>query len=444
MASKEAKPLHIVSLQAENVKRLVAVSITPQGHLVEITGKNGQGKTSVLDSIWWALGGASSVQSAPIRKGQDKASIVLDLGEYRVRRNFTRLEDGSFSTQIAVENAEGGRLQKAQTLIESFLGSLTFDPLEFAHMKPRDQFDTLKGYVEGVDIEAIDAANRTDFAKRTDVNRQAKDRLTQADAIPIPESTPLAKVDESAITDELAAVGEFNATLERRAERREATKASAADKRSRAADHRKEAEALRQRATEAEGEATLLETAANVLERTLTEAPPLEAPKDAAEVRKRLEDAKRTNAAVDQADRRKALKAEAEVLDKESVAITARMEEREKQKRDAIAAAKLPVEGIEFAEGAILLNGVPFDQASDAEKLRASCAIAMASNPRLRVLRVRDGSLLDEDGLKLIAEMAKAADYQVWVERVDSSGTAGFVIEDGHVRHAPAAQAAAE
>jgi len=45
--------MKIISLVAENVKKLVAVEIKPDGNLVEITGKNGQGKTSVLDSIWW-------------------------------------------------------------------------------------------------------------------------------------------------------------------------------------------------------------------------------------------------------------------------------------------------------------------------------------------------------------------------------------------------------
>lgn len=49
--------MKIVQLTAENVKRLTAVSIAPDGNLVQITGRNGQGKTSVLDAIWWALAG---------------------------------------------------------------------------------------------------------------------------------------------------------------------------------------------------------------------------------------------------------------------------------------------------------------------------------------------------------------------------------------------------
>ena len=81
-----------------------------------------------------------------------------------------------------------------------------------------------------------------------------------------------------------------------------------------------------------------------------------------------------------------------------------------------------------------MLGEHPFEQASDAERLRASCAIAMRGDAKLRVLRVRDGSLLDPDSLALLREMAEAADYQVWVEQVDVSGKIGIVIEDGRVK----------
>ena len=105
----------------------------------------------------------------------------------------------------------------------------------------------------------------------------------------------------------------------------------------------------------------------------------------------------------------------------------------------AIQQAKLPVEGVAFGDDSIMLNGVPFEQASDAEQLRASCAIAMAGNPTLRVIRVRDGSLLDSEFLAIVAQMAEERDYQVWIERVEP-GKQGFVIEDGMVKTEEVAQ----
>ena len=81
--------MRIIRLAAENVKRLVAVEITPKGNVIEITGKNGAGKTSVLDSIWWALAGNRTHQAVPVRRGETEAVISLDLGDIKVRREFS-------------------------------------------------------------------------------------------------------------------------------------------------------------------------------------------------------------------------------------------------------------------------------------------------------------------------------------------------------------------
>lgn len=81
-----------------------------------------------------------------------------------------------------------------------------------------------------------------------------------------------------------------------------------------------------------------------------------------------------------------------------------------------------------------MLNGVPFNQGSDAEQLRASLGIAMALNPKLKVIRVRDGSLLDDDSMKIVEQMADKNNFQIFIERVDSSGKVGIVMENGLVR----------
>lgn len=64
-------------------------------------------------------------------------------------------------------------------------------------------------------------------------------------------------------------------------------------------------------------------------------------------------------------------------------------------------------------------------------------AIALAANPKLPVVLIRDGSLLDEDGLRMVAEMAEARGAQVWLERVSNAGNVGVVIEDGRVKEIP-------
>jgi len=441
--------MKIVSLQSENIKKLVAVEIKPDGNIVEITGKNGQGKTSILDSIWWALAGSAEIQDQPIRKGETKAKIRLDLGEIVVTRTFTAQEDGDFTTAIHVENAEGARYQSPQAMLDKLVGSLTFDPLAFARMPAKDQFQTLTALVPGIDFGAIDRANKADFEARADLNRSAKAAKTNADAITLDIEGSVEGIDVTALVAKLGDAGRFNADIETRRQRR--IDAELAVKKSRT-DALKtednleelvdlleaEIEERKSKITAARENAAKIqaafEKAAVDMEAKLASAEPLPSPVDAAALEAEIAEANKVNDEVRSRSQKIKLVAEHTALQVTAEALTATMEKRTADKQAAIAAAAMPAPGIGFGDGFVTLAGVPFEQASDAEQLRASISIAMALNPKLRVIRVRDGSLLDEDSMKILGEMATAADFQCWVERVDSSGKVGFVIENGKVK----------
>lgn len=464
--------MKIISLSAENVKRLVAVEITPAGNMVQITGKNGQGKTSVLDSIWWALAGAGNIQTAPIRKGANEARIKLDLGDIKVVRKFKRdKETGEETTSLVVENEAGARFPSPQKMLDSLLGTLSFDPLAFARMDANAQFEAMRRFVPDVDFKAIDRANADDFARRTGINRRAKELRAQAQGVVMPPKPSGEPVDETALIAQLDTAGKTNTEIETRKARREAAqndanvkKAAGVAYRDDAAKRRTDANAEFERDGKAASEAyerakaaaaealktalaaadkadrnasAILQVAAEI-EKKIDEAEALPKPVDTADLLTQINAARTANAAIkafnEAAEKRKACEQDADAQEKQSAELTAVMEGREKTKKEAIAKAQLPVAGIEFGADTILLNGVPFDQASDAEKLRTSVAIAMASNPELRVIRVRDGSLLDEDAMTLLEEMANSADYQVWIERVDGSGKVGVVLENGSIK----------
>mgnify|MGYP003531388192 CR=1 FL=1 len=428
--------MKIVALQAENLKRLVAVEIRPDGNMVEITGKNGQGKSSVLDAIWWALEGASHIQAQPIRKGATKALIKLDLGDIKVTRRFTAQEDGGYTTSITVENAEGASFKQPQTMLDALVGSLAFDPLAFTRMKAADQLETLKRFVPGVDFEAIEAEQKRDFEARTVINRRAKDLRAQAAAIALPDGAPLEPIDDAALVAELEGAGQTNAELEQRKARRASAVESCERDETEAARLRAEAKALIERACDCEDRAKATRD-------QLAKAPALPDPVDTGAVREKIAAARTHNETAAKFVQRAELEKAAAAEEAKSEALTKALAERDAAKAKAISAAKMPVDGIAFGADGVLLAGVPFEQASDAEQLRASIAIAAAMNPKLRVIRVRDGSLLDEDAMKLLAQFADAHDMQVWVERVDSSGAVGFVLEDGRVRNAALATEAA-
>lgn len=413
MTDKPQPDFKILELRAEGIKRLQVVEIKPDGNLVEITGRNGQGKTSVLDSIWWAMTGGRNIQTTPIRKGLEKALIKLDLGELVVTRTFNAQEDGSFTTALKVEDALGAPYSGPQGVLDAIIGDLSFDPLGFQRMKPKEQYDTLRGFVPGVDFEQLDRLNKGDFDKRTDINRQEKSARAQADGLTIPDDVPDAPVDVSKVSQQLRDAQQSNAEVEGRKARREQAVESIAAKR-------------------AEVERLTIE--ADHLQAQLDEADALPDIVDTEELTRQITEAGSINEAVARKRRKADLIAEADALKKQSDDLTAAITAREKEKADAIQKAELPVDGLSFGDGCVLLNGVPFEQGSDAEQLRASIAIAGALNPRLRVIRVRDGSLLDEDAMGWLAEYAEEKNMQVWLERVDSSGRHGFVLEDGMIK----------
>lgn len=488
--------MKIIKLEAENIKRLTAVEITPDGALVEITGRNGAGKTSVLDSIWWALEGAGHIQASPIHEGAKKARIRLDLGELVVERRFNSKDDGGYTTSLSVLSAEGAKYPGPQAMLDKLIGALAFDPLGFARMKPAEQRAALTPFVD-LDLDEIDALNKSDYDARTDLNREAKALGSRADAIDAPEARP-EPMDEAALVRELSRAGEHNAAIERAADAVSANRDRLAGREGEMVDIRGRVERyelarkdiqdaiasapeipepvdeaeIERRIASAQGElraavahnhtvvsaraersnamdriehaddeiaaaAALRKVAAvNIAtaRRAVEDAPKPATPINTAEVEAKIGTARVSNENTRRWDERERLCQAHAKAKSASAALTKAMETRDAEKLAAIAASDLPVEGLGITTECVTLDGLPFEVASDAKQLLVSVAIAAAMNPKLRVIRIRDGSLLDDDNLAMLARYAEEHDLQIWIERVDSSGTVGFVIEDGTVK----------
>lgn len=423
--------MKIVKLRAENFKRLQAVEITPDGNLVQITGRNGSGKSSVLDAIFAALGGKPAVPTTPVRRGQKDAIVELDLGDMVVRRRF----DDEGTTALQVESKDGATFKSPQTLLDAMLGRMTFDPLEFMRLKPREQLDMLRSVVTvDVDLDKLDALNRTDYDKRTDVNRDEKRLRTEAEAIVVPPDLPASPIDVSDLTAQLRSAAEHNASIETRKARRQTVRAEVNAHRQQALDFGARIDQLRRQITELEEQARAANAAADAAQARLDAAEALPEPINVDELEAKIADAQRINAGIEARTRKATKRAEADGMKAAADLLTAAINARATERDEAIARAEMPVPGLGFGDGEVTFNGLPFAQASGAEQLRTSLAIAMAANPKLRIVRIKDGSLLDEDGIRLVAEMAAARDFQVWMECVDSSGTVGVVMEDGAVK----------
>lgn len=405
--------MKIIRLEASNIKRVRAVEVTPgpDGSLVLVTGRNAQGKSSVLDAIVYALGGKEAIPDKPLRDGADVGFIRLDLGDMVVERTFTA-DNTYLKVKAAGTNAEYPTPQK---LLDGLVGKIAFDPLAFARMKARDQLGALLEVVDlGLDLDAVAAERKALFDKRTDVNRE-KTRLEGAvEKLPaVPDDIP----DEPiAVFDLIRQIDELNerAANARRAEIR----------RKELADVIKETKAQLARLN---GEYNFLENDSQNVGLWDDEI---------AALRSQATNGEEVNAHVRVKNQRLELEGQLHAAHGASDALTAQITVIDDRKAAAVAGAAFPVDGLSFNEDGVLYDGRPLEQASSAELTRISTAVAMAANPKLRVILIHDGSLLDDDNLRVIAEMAAANDYQIWIEKVDASGDVGVVIEDGYVVHA--------
>jgi DNA repair exonuclease SbcCD ATPase subunit len=437
--------MKIISLQAENIKKIKAVEIHPDGKaVVVISGRNGQGKTSVLDSLWYALAGTANLPSQPIRRGQEKAFIRLDLGEIVVTRKFT-----AAGTALTVEAASGARFPSPQRMLDELLGTLTFDPLAFLRQAPKQQLETLRGLVKlDVDVDKLRSEAQKIFDERTILNREVKGLEAQALAIVVPGGTPDDELDVMALVAQLNEAGKKNAEREKRKAGRETVRAKVATEKARIETKRVELDGIDEwlageiarinkqaeesKASIAAQIATSVELVRDA-EAKLTNADPLPDPIDTALLEQAIGEGQQINTAVRAKQRQKKLREDLQQKREMVENATEKIDLLQKTMRDAITSAEMPVPGLSFGDGEVLYEGLPLAQASDAEQLQISAAIAMGGNPKLRVLRIRDGSLLDEDSLARLESMAELADYQIWLEKVDSSGKVGVVIEDGEI-----------
>lgn len=423
------KKYRILNLHAENVKKLKVVDITPDpsNPVVTITGRNGQGKSSVLDSILWAVAGKKSFQDSPqpIRDGESKAEIRLDLGQMIVRRTFTEKD-----SYIFVETADGAKYSKPQDMLNDLFGAISFDPLDFTRQDAKKQYDVLRQLVKlDVDIDHLNALNEGDKEKRRIVNRDIGDLEAQIIGIQVPSDTPDELIMVHDLIYKITRIGTIDnniASIEADIGHRQVLNET---RKKTIADMERQIIGLK---AEIEQENAAIAKAQTDRQALLLEVVNMG---DVEQMRADMKNATAINQNVTQKKRRMDLTETLKEKEKLADAYTKAIAIREDQKRAALAQAKMPIDGLTFDNGAVFFQGVPLAQISTAEQIKVSTAIAMAMNPELRVIRIKDGSLLDDDSMNVIRTMAAANDFQVWIECVQSGDPAAIIIEDGEVKN---------
>jgi hypothetical protein len=391
--------VRITGFHAENFKRLKAVDITPDANTVVIAGRNAQGKSSVLDGIMAAIGGKAGSKELvrPIRDGESKASVVVELDDLVVERKWTP----SGSTVTVSPKGGNARLNSPQAVLDKLFGALSFDPLAFAEAEPKKQVDTLIDLIGREKFDDLAARHKQAYDERTEVNREVKSLRSRLDALGT-ASIVAEYVDPRTLSLELEAAIELE--------------------RARDEWQRIEDSIIAAR----EQQAKLVSAASDVQQKV--------GPRPSGDVRTALANVEQNNEAARRVAQRNELDHSFSSATQESLRLNDEIESIANERSSLISSADLPVAGLSFDDEGVEYNGVPFVQASAAERLKVSVAMAMALNPELKVICIRDASLLDDESKQALVDMAVEHDYQIWYEVVGDGGEIGVIIEDGEVK----------
>lgn len=409
--------MKIIQLKSENFKKIKAIEITPgDKSTIVISGKNGQGKSSILDSIFVALGGKPSDLTKPIREGEERATIEVELTDYFVTRTF---KQGSSKLEV-VGKLTGEVMKSPQALLDKIIGTLAFDPLEFQNMKATEQRATLLK-LTNLDLDSFAKKRESLYTERHDegVAMNQYPELTFPEIAEAERIIATGKIDITALSNEIT----------------EATKKEGATK-----ENQRQVAEISQKIADINNEIKALELRRSALVEELQKAFIIESalkaqPKlDIEAAQKKINEAENINAvyvkaemALKQHEDRKKIKVRWEELSK-------KIDELDAERNSKLQQAKMPIDGLSVTDDNVTYKNIPFSQLSSAEKLKISMSIAMAMKPELRVIRIADGSLLDDDNMNVIKEMAGDKDFQVWIEKVDSSGKVGIYIEEGEIK----------
>ena len=443
------REMKIKKLMAENVLKLKVVDITPDenNNLIVIGGKNGRGKTSVLRSIEMALDGKKALAKRTVRDGQENAQIVLDLGDIIITRQISSTGE----SKLIVKNATGLTYPTPQSLLSSLFNRLTFDPLSFMRQGEKEQLNTLKELV-GVSTDEIDAQRQQFYNERTEINTRIKNGKAYIERLPEPaEDTP---ADYLVFTDIDEKLSSINGMAQSKNNVKEAI-----DEFTRLVQ-KVHGEIVVNETDITSNEETIIklkeeiencEASIGIYKKNIsdlnTQTKEIEAKRDAAkneydkmeipdaaQLLAEKKEREETNKKVLEREQFLKYTKELEALKLEAQNLTDLINQCDRQKADKMGAAKWPVDGLGYDDTGVIFKGVPFSQCSSAEQLRISCGMGLAANPDLNIMLIRDGSLLDDESLILVGEIAKNYDAQVWIERVSEGEEVNVLIEDGTVK----------
>lgn len=420
----------IYRLTAKNFLGLEAADMRfdETNRLVTIGGKNGAGKSSALAVLDHILLGPDRKAKKIVHEGADAYLCELEFGTKTIRYIAQRTGTTKKNGGLMITRADdGSQLQTPTLFLEEILGATFVDPMEFVLMQPIEHRNTVADMIE-LDTSEIDREIEASRDKAKFVETQLTMIEGRVKGMKEHEDAPKERPTVGGLAERLAEAKEHNRKIDGARQMVNEGKAALNE----AVQHIADLQAQLKRAVERkEAVQVALAGYEEAVKAPLADEVSIQAEIDGIEEAQRKFD---ENQAV--------LAARKEWSDKkkEGVAAKQALEKLTEQKKQMLTEVKFPVEGLGFDETGLTYKGVPYYQCSDAEKLRVAMEISIAKYGRLKPIRIKNGSLLDDDTLKVVAQIAEEAGAQVFVETVSNKKSDGsydractFTIEAGRV-----------
>ena len=445
---EKKKAVHIVGADVENLYRIrvAHLEMEPGGGLKIITGKNKEGKSSLLRTMAGAIGGKKLVAESPVHTESEDGT-----GHVRMRlSNDFRIERVSTPSnprgKLTVVGPDGG--QHGQTLLDEWLGTLTFEPLALFGFKAEKQTEILLSLGTNPELPAelkeLGAQRQQVYDERIPFNKL----IQRAQRATPPEGDRPEPVDVTAENEELGRLLKVQAERQAAAGRHATAQrdveanVTAQDQQAEAILQAEQALAQAQEVlAKADNGAEFLVKERKGLEATWAErSADLEAIPDPGpeitEVRARLAEVDALHEALEpwvEWDRGRQEMADATAHADD---LTATLRALDQQKASMLAEAGIDIPGLSFSDdGAAMLGGQPLELASQRERVVMAARAAVLANPELRACFIDEANSVDEEGMLELMKLAEEEDFQIFLVRLEPSVHGEIItVEDGEAQ----------
>ena len=402
--------LKINRLEIENVKRVKSVRIEPTANgLTVIGGRNNQGKTSVLDSIAWALGGDRYRPAQAQREGSitpPNLRIIMDNGLIVERKGK--------NSDLKVTDPSGKK--SGQQLLNEFVEQLALDLPKFIDANEKEKARILLNIIGvGDRLAVMDKEEQELYNRRLAVGQIADRKEKFAKEQPYYPEAPKELVSATELIRKQQDILAQNGENQRKRDKLHQLEQ----------EYQKVIEELenllrRQKALEADLEIAKT-SAADLTDQSTKELE--ESILSIEEVNRKV----RANLDKDKAEE------DAKEYRRQYRELTKQIEDMRQSKADLLNNADLPLPGLSVKEGELTYNGFKWDSMSGSDQLRVATAIVRKLNPRCGFVLLDKLEQMDTDTLNEFGQWLEAEGLQAIATRVSTGGECSIIIEDGYV-----------